>query len=142
MPGAPKHNENRREHGVYAVRDRGTSALSPEIRYREHEIVKNLGTGDGALMELERVGLYYMLILEQAAHYLRGLAEQGENPWTAGKDGKPIPLLNRLGTYLAGAQRTLAQLAKLRGDRDVLDLAAGMADVQRQLRESKDDESD
>lgn len=133
-------NKAARTHGMHSVEARGAEALAPAIRYREHEIIKNLGTGDGALAELERVGLYYMLIVEQGAHYLRQLAESNENPWTAA-DGKPIAMLARFGTYLAGAQRTLGKLAELRGDQNVIELDSAMT-AAREAIDGEHPESD
>lgn len=129
MP-APKENDNAVKHSMYAVAHHGAEALPDSLRGRELEMVQNLATYDGALRELERQAGYQLLIVEAGAAYLRELLDDGRNPWTCGKDGAPAAILGRLGSYMNGAVRTLAQLAQLRGDRDVLeyDYEAKIAD--------------
>ena len=125
--GAPKGNTNAVTHGLYAVRRHGAERLPEALRGIEIEIAKELQTRAGTIAELRRVGLYYALIVETAVHHLRELADKGENPWTAGEEGKPIPLLKTLGTYLAGLQRTCAVLADLQPkDADVFDYEAAL----------------
>jgi len=89
---------------------------------RELATTENLGTRDGILRELEQSARHYVLVSETGLLFFRKILDAGGNPWSLGPDHKPIPLLKTLGTYMAGAVRTLEKLTQLRGDRDVVDL--------------------
>ena len=123
MPkGAAEGNTNAVKHGLYPVMTRGRSALPEALRARELEAVENLGTHDGVMRELERQALHQLLIVETGFAHLRSILAEGKDLWTSGKDGRPEPVLRMLGSWANGAVRTLAKLAELRGDRDVVDL--------------------
>ena len=125
--GAPAGNTNAVKHGMWSVAAHGASKLPVELQARELEIAENLGTKDGILRELEQSAYHYILVAETGLAYFRRILDAGGNPWSVGADHKPIPLLKTLGTYMAGAVRTLEKLTQLRGDKDTIDMAEGMA---------------
>lgn len=125
--GGPVGNEKNRSHGMYAVSKHGATALPPELQSRELEIVENLGSRQGILRELEASAHHYIIVAETGLLYFRMILDAGGNPWSIGPDHKPIPLLKTLGTYMAGAARTLEKLSKLRRDADTVDVAVAMS---------------
>ena len=124
--GGPPGNEKRKTHGVYSVMHRGAEALPEALKGRELEVVENLATHEGVCQELERVALRYILICECGIHWLDEIVAAGVNPWRSGKNRSPEPVLRMLGSYLNGAARTLARLAELRGDANVIELDSAM----------------
>jgi len=118
---APLGNSNAVTHGLHSVAAHGASKLPVELQARELEIAENLGSRDGVLRELEQSAYHYILVAETGLLYFRKILDAGGNPWSVGADHKPIPLLKTLGTYMAGAVRTLEKLGQLRGDRDTIE---------------------
>ena len=116
--GGPLGNAKARTHGLYSVKAHGSVALPEALRGRELEIIGNLATHEGVMLELEHQALYQALVCETGFAHLRSIVDSGRNPWQSGKEGAPEPILRHLGSWCNGLVRSLAQLASLRKDKD------------------------
>lgn len=118
----PRGNQNRRTHGVIAVRARGPEALPAHLQAREGEFLANVATYEGVLRELEAAALRQWAICETGYAYLSGLLRDGKSIWAEGDKRQPVAILRILGSYENGLVRTLAKLAELRQDKEAIDL--------------------
>jgi hypothetical protein len=89
-----------RKHGVYAIRDRGEDAMTPEQLSLRVELENQLSTREGAVEALKDAAISTLILAKVAQNYCVEQHQQG-------KKLDSIPLLQKLPAFWNSASRTL-----------------------------------
>ena len=127
-----QQQEAARNHGVYAVRDRGDQAVvDPKQIARLADLRRMAKSHDGRQELKEELLSRVVLICDLGFSELHKTVESGKSIWET-------PSIKRLATYLAEARRLLDSFPK--GDEKVVDAVTVLEDIRKVVDEHKSED--